>query len=645
MFSQNNMIDSLQQRLNQTRGSERILVLNDLAVAYWTVDLSKSLVLAQEALDLEEQLKFFKTKARTLNIIGVTYDRLKNYNLANDYYNQCLETANKYDNKDDIYKCLSNKIVLYVFGNIKDSINAQNIFKRYINMTIEKNNHFDFNQGLMSFIFVYHIPQSQDSMLFEYINQLKIIDKNNEFLSATLGCEGYLFKINNNYFKAIEKYELAMKYTEDEATKVSFLINIGLIYFEMTKYKESIQYFNDALGILKIKDDEFSMGARFMIEASLGENYLKSGDFKLALLSLRHTLNNDSFVPRDKGTVYNNLGMAYLSLDSLEMAEKYIYKAISLFDSLKIDEMKLASFHSLATLLIHKHQLIKLPNLINEISDLVIKVNDNYITSDIYSLLSDYYEKTGDYKKSVKYLKKWITVNDSILSKKNREKLNEFHIRYETEKKDQQIKLDGIILKNKNIILQYSLAGGSLILIALILIIILYGRKNHAYKLLVYQNLNNSGNTQQKLYGGDLMEANEDGIFDFEKYNLSNLSEEYKELIFESLIKLIENKVYIESGLTINNLAEKCGTNRTYLSIVINEKFHANFNSVINNLRIEEAKRILSVNNNCNIPLKKLYQLLGFKSYSTFNKAFKKCIGVTPAFYQKTVKKLQGISN
>jgi tetratricopeptide (TPR) repeat protein len=177
LFSQNNIIDSIQQRLIQTSGRERILILNDLAVEYWTVDLSKSLALAKEALDLEEELKYFKTKARTLNIIGVTYYRLMNYTLANDYYDQCLEIVKKYGTKDDEYKCLGNKIVLYTYGNIKDSINAQNIFKRYINMTIEKNSHFEFYQGLMSFLFVYHISKSKDSMLFEYTNQLLKINK------------------------------------------------------------------------------------------------------------------------------------------------------------------------------------------------------------------------------------------------------------------------------------------------------------------------------------------------------------------------------------------------------------------------------------------------------------------------------------
>ena len=49
LFSQNTKIDSLQQKLNQVKGNERIFVLNDLAYAYGYVDYNKSIDFAKEA--------------------------------------------------------------------------------------------------------------------------------------------------------------------------------------------------------------------------------------------------------------------------------------------------------------------------------------------------------------------------------------------------------------------------------------------------------------------------------------------------------------------------------------------------------------------------------------------------------------------
>ncbi len=64
-----------------------------------------------------------------------------------------------------------------------------------------------------------------------------------------------------------------------------------------------------------------------------------------------------------------------------------------------------------------------------------------------------------------------------------------------------------------------------------------------------------------------------------------------------------------------------------------------NFNTFINMLRINEAKQMLADKNN-DLPLKELYLRLGFNTYSVFNEAFKKHVGVTPAFYLRTIKDL-----
>lgn len=159
-----------------------------------------------------------------------------------------------------------------------------------------------------------------------------------------------------------------------------------------------------------------------------------------------------------------------------------------------------------------------------------------------------------------------------------------------------------------------------------------------------YQNLNEqlgyqgncvSINIDQKNGHEDLSEKNE--TFDSQNHNHSIPDEELKKRIFDSMVILLENKLYTKPGLSIKDLAEKCSTNRSYLSFVIHESLNYHFNALINELRIYEAERILSDKNN-NIPLKELFHKVGFSSYSTFNDAFKKVIGITPAYYIKTVK-------
>jgi len=218
--------------------------------------------------------------------------------------------------------------------------------------------------------------------------------------------------------------------------------------------------------------------------------------------------------------------------------------------------------------------------------------------------------------------------------------MKEFEFKYETKKKEQLIALQLNTIKDKNLLLALSIIAGSLIFAALLVIFILYRIRNKAYKQLVYQSLQNTSNAQLLKIEEPTDEVD---VTEIKSIN-SVLDESLKSHIEVSLNKQIDSKIYLEPNIILKTLAEKCDTNRSYLSQFINERYNMNFNTFINTLRINEAKQILSDKDN-NIPLKELYLRLGFNTYSVFNEAFKKHVGVTPAFYLKTVKDLFDVSN
>ena len=221
--------------------------------------------------------------------------------------------------------------------------------------------------------------------------------------------------------------------------------------------------------------------------------------------------------------------------------------------------------------------------------------------------------------------------NEKILALNGHE---EFQAKYQTEKKDQKIKRLEATIKNKNLFLGYSLAGISSVFIVLIFIAILYKKKNEAYRRLVYQSINVREKNKYENDEGDPIESDE-----INSNNNHSIDDELKQQILITLEHQMESKVYREPSLTLKQLAGKCGTNRSYLSQIIHEKYEMNFNNFINNYRIDEAKLLIMQPSN-NIPLKALHEKLGFSSYIRFHEAFKKCTGVTPSFFQKTIKNL-----
>lgn len=122
-----------------------------------------------------------------------------------------------------------------------------------------------------------------------------------------------------------------------------------------------------------------------------------------------------------------------------------------------------------------------------------------------------------------------------------------------------------------------------------------------------------------------------------EKYAASSLTNEKKNILFQRLEKLMqEEEVYKENLLTKERVADLLGTNRTYLSQVINEQTQQNFIQYVNNYRINEAIRLLS-DPETDIPLKAVASEVGFNSMSTFYKIFQNTVGIPPKQYRNKV--------
>ena len=113
------------------------------------------------------------------------------------------------------------------------------------------------------------------------------------------------------------------------------------------------------------------------------------------------------------------------------------------------------------------------------------------------------------------------------------------------------------------------------------------------------------------------------------------LDEEIKEEIWIKVKELFDNeKAYLNSALTLDDVAKSINHNRVYLSKVINEKF-GRFNDLLSKFRIEEAMQMLSGEEFNKFTIEGIANEVGFKSLSTFNPIFKKITGMTPTEFRR----------
>jgi len=107
-----------------------------------------------------------------------------------------------------------------------------------------------------------------------------------------------------------------------------------------------------------------------------------------------------------------------------------------------------------------------------------------------------------------------------------------------------------------------------------------------------------------------------------------------KTAIADRLSKVMENeKLYIQSELNLQDLAQHLKVNAVSLSATINQVFGQNFNDFINSLRIEEFVRRYEEDVNRRFTLLSLALDSGFNSKATFNRAFRKIKGSSPKEY------------
>lgn len=123
-----------------------------------------------------------------------------------------------------------------------------------------------------------------------------------------------------------------------------------------------------------------------------------------------------------------------------------------------------------------------------------------------------------------------------------------------------------------------------------------------------------------------------------EKYSSSSLkvAEEIK-LYFE-LKELVEKeKLYLNSSLTLKDIADRLNTNTKYLSQVINHHIGSNFQTFVNGYRIQEVKEKILDDKYKNLTLFGIALQCGFKNKSTFYKVFRDKVGMTPKAYLKNI--------
>lgn len=172
------------------------------------------------------------------------------------------------------------------------------------------------------------------------------------------------------------------------------------------------------------------------------------------------------------------------------------------------------------------------------------------------------------------------------------------------------------------------------IVIGMIILFLYHFKLKRSYRAIFEQNVKTLTSDHSFTNEIELVEIQKEEIVEKKKFVIEDSP---NEILTRFIRHLREKELYKNIDLTLSSAASAIGTNERYLSNAINSTGKENFNSLVNQFRIQEAKRLMLIAPDEEIKINDLFMAVGFKNRQTFFRAFKQFTGLSPSLFIKEV--------
>lgn len=402
---QNQKLDSL-LKVYKTQKDDtlKVLSLEKLAYGYLYVDINKSLNYSEEGLRLSDKLDYEYGSGLSNLSIGTANAVLNQPDSARIYWNRALKIFEKLNKYGQIGRTNRNLAILgYETGNYATALShiqkSIAIFSEKINDSLSLANSLDTNSKIQVYQGNYKLA------LVPALQSLRILEKLNEpqWLAHALNNLGIIEFYNGNLIKTIEHNERALKiYKELDLNWwiAQALNDIGNAQYYLEDYEKAELTLKECEILAREVANLSVLGTALN---NLGKTLAKKKQVGEAIIKLKESLKIAKEMDAKNKVVerLNDLGNAYFEKGDTNRSIEYYSKAIVIGDS--------------------------------------IGAKDN--------LKNGYFFRSRSYAKIYRFNKAYLdqeslrVLNDSLYNEKKSHQLQELLTIYETEKKEQQIKL------------------------------------------------------------------------------------------------------------------------------------------------------------------------------------------------------------
>lgn len=246
-----------------------------------------------------------------------------------------------------------------------------------------------------------------------------------------------------NYEKALEASLKSLKIKEMIGSPKEIglaLLNIGGIHTELNNNEKAIEYYFLALAIFEKLNDPVNQGKCLN---NLGNNYKKMNDFAKARVFYEKALlqYKNSGEINIRTSLLRNIAMMDLDEGKTEEAMKKYQLSLQLCEEANDAFGKANSKYGIGKAMMVQQSIGKAIKYLRESATEAKNIGAFETRLESHHLLSECYEKSGNFGEALKEYKIFAQLTDTLLNKEKIKNINELQVRYETENKENQIKI------------------------------------------------------------------------------------------------------------------------------------------------------------------------------------------------------------
>ena len=331
------------------------------------------------------------------------------------------------------------------YNNLGETQKADSCFNRAIGLNRKLNNEVQLGANLTSIGINRYLSGDYEQSIKFLLEALAIFQKtgNRKAEAETLKRLGVLFLQVNNYAKAIEYATKGLRVYEQIGDKLGVsgcYSNLGIVHYEQSQLNNKRDEKNQLDSALFFHFKSFEINKELDIKSELARNYTNISN----VYSLQGKVEESIEYSQQALKIYEELGnKRLLVIGYANMAGANI----TLADSTHEDSSKRNMYLNRALEYEQKaHALAKEQNMTFEIAGSA-------------EYMRNIYKRLGQYDKAVEYAELSAQYKDSLLTQEKVKSIAEMSTKYETEQKEQQLKMQEAEMQNEKILRYFLIIG------------------------------------------------------------------------------------------------------------------------------------------------------------------------------------------